>query len=398
MTIDASQKDDALSSKIRIVIVDPNFSRTSPSLKSFLTAIPHLESGRYSVTAWCSMHDADFSHRVTLKIPLTFLPSPFNYWLFSLQATLAHLFWILTASQQKRHHTLFISVGNYSPLAEAAIIQFSQRDWMRCLKTLPVTSLREAYELCTRSFGVLLEWLHQRSPFVRRFIVVSEGIAQEFLDAGVPHSKIYILPNTFDASRFCHATRELYRSESRAYLNFLPSDIVFCFCSMGHFRRKGLDLAFQALQLVREHGHPEVKFILIGGDSKKIEDARKMAEKYCQGSLDWIQFLGHQDFPERLMSAADALIFPSHSEALALVEIEAAALGLRLYLTPHHGSEMILEDPANGRFLDWEIESMAKTLIEEIHSGAIRNGSQTYGKVVPTDEFAKNLYKALTLA
>jgi glycosyltransferase involved in cell wall biosynthesis len=67
---------------------------------------------------------------------------------------------------------------------------------------------------------------------------------------------------------------------------------------------------------------------------------------------------------ETYFAAADALLFPSYSEAFALVEVEAAACGLPLFLTPHHGSEMILEDGVNGRLIEFDTERIAQVLAE----------------------------------
>ena len=64
------------------------------------------------------------------------------------------------------------------------------------------------------------------------------------------------------------------------------------------------------------------------------------------------------------MAAADGFLFPSWSEALALVEVEAAACGLPLFLTPHHGSEMVLRDGLNGRRLEFDADAIARVLTE----------------------------------
>src|SRR5207245_2255359 len=53
------------------------------------------------------------------------------------------------------------------------------------------------------------------------------------------------------------------------------------------------------------------------------------------------------------------------------VEVEAAACGLPLFLTRHHGSEMILEDRINGRWLDFDAAAIA-TVLDSFISGAWR--------------------------
>jgi glycosyltransferase involved in cell wall biosynthesis len=85
---------------------------------------------------------------------------------------------------------------------------------------------------------------------------------------------------------------------------------------------------------------------------------------------------------ERYLAAADALLFPSYCEAFALVEIESAAMGLRLYVTPHYGSEMILRPPANGRFLPWDARGITTILAEDIDSGVLFQSSGDMGEAL----------------
>jgi glycosyltransferase involved in cell wall biosynthesis len=65
---------------------------------------------------------------------------------------------------------------------------------------------------------------------------------------------------------------------------------------------------------------------------------------------------------EKYYAAADALLFPSHSEAFSLVEVEAGACGLPLFLTRHHGSEMIMEAGKNGLWLEFDSVNIAEVL------------------------------------
>jgi len=51
------------------------------------------------------------------------------------------------------------------------------------------------------------------------------------------------------------------------------------------------------------------------------------------------------------------------------VEIEAAAMGLPLLLTPHHGSEMILKDGVNGLVLPFDAAGIAAIIVNGIRMG-----------------------------
>ena len=70
------------------------------------------------------------------------------------------------------------------------------------------------------------------------------------------------------------------------------------------------------------------------------------------------------DVEKYFAAGADAFLFPSYSEAFALVEVEAAACGLPLFLTRHHGSEMIFEENVNGRYVEFDAAKIADVLRE----------------------------------
>ncbi len=112
---------------------------------------------------------------------------------------------------------------------------------------------------------------------------------------------------------------------------------------------------------------------------------------------EWITFTGNVPDVERYFAAADGLLFPSYSEAFALVEIEAAACGLPLFLTHHHGSEMILEDGVNGRWLEFDSEKIADVLADFV-SGAWKPSAGSKSNALDTEAYARRFIEELKLA
>lgn len=108
--------------------------------------------------------------------------------------------------------------------------------------------------------------------------------------------------------------------------------------------------------------HPEARLLVVGGVPRTLDRLKKRLNADHPGWEEWLHFAGSTSEPEKFMAAADAFLFPSYSEALALVEIEAAACGLPLFLTHHHGSEMVLENGVNGSLIDFDPAHIAKTL------------------------------------
>lgn len=218
---------------------------------------------------------------------------------------------------------------------------------------------------------------------------VSRGIAEPIIRDSRGSADIRYLPNSYNPTRFNTTVRSQHREPMRKHHGFSEEDVVLAFSAFGHFERKGLRQAAQALSLLRSQGH-SVKLLVLGGNQGAIRNFRKAMAK--DGiSLDGCVFPGLVNNMEGHLSAADAFFMPSHFEAFSLAEIEAAALGLRLYLTTHPGWEMIVREPYNGRLLPWEPDGMARILGEEIASGIISRSHHVMGEALGPAGFAKLL-------
>jgi Glycosyltransferase len=218
---------------------------------------------------------------------------------------------------------------------------------------------------------------------------VSRGIAAPIVQNSPSPPIIRLLPNTYDPVRFNHSTRNKWHEAMRTDLNFSKEDIVLGFSAFGHFERKGLRQAVQVIEMLRNSGFP-VKLLVLGGDTRAIRTFRTTMQA-CGISLDGIHFAGLVTTMEKYLSAADAFFMPSHFEAFSLAEIEAAALGLRLYLTAHPGHEMILRENNNGRLLPWEPEGMAEIIRQEIQTGIIGIPHYELGEALTADSYARTM-------
>jgi glycosyltransferase involved in cell wall biosynthesis len=163
----------------------------------------------------------------------------------------------------------------------------------------------------------------------------------------------------------------------RAKLGFATEDTVFTFVSAGHYRRKGFFLAVDAIANVRAKVAQHVlsapdadarcanaRLLVVGGRQDRLATLQKQLNLQHPDWREFVTFTGMVPDVERHFAASDAFLFPSYSEAFALVEVEAAACGLPLFLTRHHGSEMILEEGVNGHFLEFDSHQIAAVLAE----------------------------------
>ncbi len=217
---------------------------------------------------------------------------------------------------------------------------------------------------------------------------VSRSISEKIASDGA-RGRFRILPNPYDPEAFNPSVRERWRNEMRSHYGIEPRETVFVFSSYGHFERKGLLQAAETMDILRKRGLC-VRLLVLGGNERSLADFRR---KLSSLGIDQsaLIFAGLVKPVQNHLVAADALLFPSHFEAFSLAEIEAAALGLRLYLTPHYGSEMILREPSNGRFLPWDPLGMADVLEEDLRQGRLGESHGEMGEAITTKTFAEQI-------
>jgi glycosyltransferase involved in cell wall biosynthesis len=221
-----------------------------------------------------------------------------------------------------------------------------------------------------------------------RFWVVSRELGQDLVAQANDDVELSVVPNSYDDIRFSLVTKERYRAEYRRNYGFSESDKVLVFASLSHFERKGLFSGIDAVLKACEQGAP-YKFLILGGTKKDIAKAKKSIKLH--NYQDNIIFAGLVSDIEKHLSCADGLLFPSHFEAFSLSEIEAAAIGLRLYLTKHYGTEMIMREPRNGRFIPWDVEGMANCLVEDWKQDAWSKQQWDVGEALNPKKFSDHI-------
>ena len=267
-------------------------------------------------------------------------------------------------------------------------------DWARRQASVPMRGVFGMKDYLAILRGLWKERAGFRTTRGRIHYAVSEAVARDI-------SQTYnvacgVLPNCYDSSVYNPAARVRYRDLARKNFNLPSNSLVFSFVSNGHYRRKGFFEAVDILARVRGKCAKSIQFLVIGGTELALRHVKRWLDRHHAGWASWIQFTGMKADIITALSAADAFLFPSYSEAFALVEIEAAALGLRLYLTPHHGSEMILENEANGMHIPWNTEECADTICADIHLGLVTpTGTPSLGKALTVEQYAHRLREVL---
>ena len=368
-----------------IRFIEPSFTAGNPSTNGLVAVAERLVNDGWDVEVWCRALDPTLEGKVRKKhLPSLSLP---DFLKVFADFTLIHFMAIveMIRGNPKPHKT--VSTGFMFLPADLVTVHFSHFDWFgRQSKMGFFKSAESTFEFLKTVPGLIAEILLFYNPWPNRLLPVSEAVALDIRTWAGSWKEVEVLPNCFHGENFSPEVRLGFRNDARKKLGFSESEIVLAFALNGHFYRKGLADAVAAVGLLRERGH-SASLLVIGGREATLRRQKRFLSKTHPDFETWTTFTGLVgDMPFHL-SAADAFFFPSRSEAFSLVEIEAAALGLPLFLTPHHGSEMILRDGINGRLLPWNVSGMADDIEEEIHKGLLPITPADTGKATTTVQY-----------
>ena len=333
-------------------------------MKGIVRSLSALKAQGWNIEVWCWHCDEGLPLDHIEKLPRFGKMHTLDGYAFALWARLRS-WWRFTVRHQPRPDVIY-SVAWYLPQCDVAHVHFSPWDWEQRQRMLGVRSLRDAFERTTNFLSLLWAGRFLRKTTAKLVLSVSDSVADDLRRVN-PDLNVHVLPNCYDPQRFHAGVRQSWRVPTRGRLGFAPEDIVFVFVSAGHYRRKGFFLAVEAIARLRQHSHA-ARFLVVGGTGSRLDALQEELDARHPDWREFITFTGMVPDVERYFAASDAFLFPSFSEAFALVEVEAAACGLPLFLTRHHGSEMILEDGVNGRYVDFDAGRIAEVLAEFIEN------------------------------
>jgi glycosyltransferase involved in cell wall biosynthesis len=363
-----------------LCIVDPVFTLESPTMKHLVYALPALIAAGWRITVIAEKIEPNLLVEAwPLKQARIRLPMVGGIGSFRSVHESVHNF-------RANHPGAIIFGTPATPYnADLTAVHFLQHVWLRESRKVRGIDLRE------RIWLLLAKILARRAAkdfrLNRRtiWLPVSESIAAELRKVVACPERVYVLPNSYDESRFTLKTAARLRDHKRTELNFGANDFVFAFLSQGHHRRKGFWIAMEAIaRLRKEKPAYNPHFLVIGGAPSTLTRLKQSLSHQIPDWNDWIHFSGMAERPEEYLAAADAFLFPSYFEAFCLAEIEAAAIGLPLLLTPHYGVEMILEHGRNGLTVDWEPSVLSNQLLDFL------TGASALGTIDPITLRPKN--------
>jgi len=202
-----------------------------------------------------------------------------------------------------------------------------------------------------------------------RFIAVSQAAKALYLSLGVDESKISIIPNGVDVSKF---DSKIDGSKARAWLKVGPDPLVVSVMRVE--KRKGPKYLVTAFSKVLET-MPRAKLVIVGGGPDKEKISTQIKELKIEKSALMLGPIPHNKVPE-VLAAADAFVLPSLVDSSPLVLPEAMATGAPIVCTRVGGIPEMVDDQFNG------------VMVEPADADALANGII---RVLTDKEFSRKI-------
>ncbi len=192
---------------------------------------------------------------------------------------------------------------------------------------------------------------------VDRVLAVSQQLASRMADVtGFPLSRIHVLPNGLDVSRFDRGDA----ATARMLLGLRAESFV-----IGTVGRlvpvKDQDSLIAAVAIARA-ALPNLELVIVGDGPLR---SQLTARAEALGLAGVVRFAGHRSDVEAAFPAMDLFVLSSLSEGLSNTIMEAMASGVPVVATRVGGNAELIDDGVNGRLVASQSPpELARALVE----------------------------------
>ena len=350
-----------------------------------LELLKQLHVKGHSIEVICSSIDDTFRSQAGvhwIKVPYT-TSLPTN-WLrceaFRLQA------------QRKVHGPVAINNGAAAIVpSKLSIAMFVHSAWLKS----PFRSRWGGLQpLIESGFTRQQAMLEQRAFHLAETVVaLSDQVRSELIEfAGIPDSKIAVIPPGVDAQRFRpRSGGEANRLRVACGMGGQDDRLLLLFVGEIRSNRKNLDLVLETV--LRDE---DLVLAVIGSTDRSpyLEMASRL------DISERVHFLGQRSDVAELMPGADCFVFPTHYEPFGLVITEAMACGLPVITTRHAGAACVIADKidgfliSDGKDIDGMIEALSN-LKDSLRRNGIASAARKKAETLGWDRMAEKYMELL---
>lgn len=220
----------------------------------------------------------------------------------------------------------------------------------------PRQAIYDFYQWFYTTFNA--RWEKQAFRKTQVVVAVSDKVAKDLIEIGVPPEFIQVIPNGVDLQEFSVGIvdRKKWGLPEGVTLALFAGDI--------RIPRKNLDTVLHALVQV-----PDLHLAVAG----ITEGSPYLQLAASLGLNDRVHFLGLRHDVPQLMKAVDFLVFPSRYEPFGLVVIEAMATGLPVITAKSTGAADLVTKEAGIVLQDSDdIKALAAALMSLMNNPQLR--------------------------
>jgi glycosyltransferase involved in cell wall biosynthesis len=184
------------------------------------------------------------------------------------------------------------------------------------------------------------EWVI--NPLVDRVTAVSPAAAAAARrERGLGHGKVVTIPNGLDLAEWDTARHP--RADARREWRLAPDETAVAAVGSLSPVKGHVDLLQAAARVLATR--PRVRFFVVGDGPLRAELTALAASL---GIAERVVFTGVRDDVARLLSMADVVVLPSHTEGMSNALLEAMAMARAVVATAAGGNVDVLEDGLSG--------------------------------------------------
>lgn len=177
----------------------------------------------------------------------------------------------------------------------------------------------------------------------------------------------HVVPNGVDLLRFHPGPED---PELRDSLDIPADHAVVLHASNLKEIKRPMDLLPAARQVLEEY--PEVTWVVMGEGPLRQALVDRCQEQGLGGHFRFVDWVDHAEMP-RWMRLADVVVMPSEVEALALVYLEAQAVGATLIASDIPAAREVVEDGRNGLLHPvGDTRALAAQVLQAVKDPALR--------------------------